>query len=194
MESPAARGRGSKGLGLQRPPDGGCLGVVVRNGFNTAQGRLVRTILFSAESTTAASREAVRCLHFLCAFCVCLMRHACMNSCVSVCVCVYVFLLHMHIISYACKPECSCLRLRQCVKRVYACHEYADVVHAYEHVDAHACACMCNGLFTHRDACVYREFSSFACCASHSRHQDMCCQCPGTTQRATRASCSLTAP
>ena len=44
--------------GVPRPPGGGCLAVVLRNGFNTEQGRLVRTIMFSSETTTAASREA----------------------------------------------------------------------------------------------------------------------------------------
>ena len=114
MESPAARGRGSKGLGLQRPPDGGCLGVVVRNGFNTAQGRLVRTILFSAESTTAASREAVRCLYFLCAFCVCLISHACLNSCVCVCVCVRVC------VCFSCK--CTSFRMHANLNAVVCAH------------------------------------------------------------------------
>ena len=58
---------------IPRPPGGGCLGVVLRNGFNTAQGRLVRTILFSSETTSAASREAA-------IFVVCLLGFALVAS------------------------------------------------------------------------------------------------------------------
>ncbi len=46
--------------GVPRPPDNGCLGYVIRNGFNTSQGRLVRTIMFSQEQATASTRDAVR--------------------------------------------------------------------------------------------------------------------------------------
>lgn len=44
--------------GLPRPPDNGCVGYVIRNGFNTAQGRLVRKIIFSQEQATANTRDA----------------------------------------------------------------------------------------------------------------------------------------
>ena len=47
--------------GLKAPintPDGGCLGVVLRTGFGTAQGQLVRTMIFSTERVSANNIES----------------------------------------------------------------------------------------------------------------------------------------
>lgn len=49
-------------------PDAGCLAVVLRTGFGTTQGQLVRTMIFSTETMSANNFESFLFIGFLLIF------------------------------------------------------------------------------------------------------------------------------
>lgn len=56
-------------------PDGGCLATVLRTGFGTTQGQLVRTMIFSTEKVTANNFESFLFLAFLMFFAIIASRY-----------------------------------------------------------------------------------------------------------------------
>ena len=56
--------------GVPAPPDKGAMAVVVKTGFETNQGALVRTMIYSTERVSANNLEALLFILFLCVFAV----------------------------------------------------------------------------------------------------------------------------
>jgi cation-transporting ATPase 13A1 len=56
--------------GLPPPPDKGAIAIVVKTGFETSQGSLVRTMIYSTERVSANNVEALFFILFLCIFAV----------------------------------------------------------------------------------------------------------------------------
>jgi cation-transporting ATPase 13A1 len=58
-----------------KTPDGGCLAIILRTGFGTTQGQLIRTMIFSTEQVTANNYESFLFLAFLMLFAIIASRY-----------------------------------------------------------------------------------------------------------------------
>ncbi len=71
---------------IKTPPDNGCICFVLRTGFDTTQGKLLRTILFSTERVTVNNVEALLFIGVLLVFALVASAFVFLKGLVRVCV------------------------------------------------------------------------------------------------------------